>query len=270
MNAARHSLSSAELTSLREPLPLARLLRAYLMEAKVETLAALRTVSFAPPFVILPPAIYFLFGVVIFGSGAADADPAVADWLFASFAAMGAMMPGIFGGTILATEREGRLTMLKRALPQPPGASIIAKILTAMLISAIAVILVAIVALIAQKITLSPVQVGIVCTMLIAGSIPFTAIGLLIGACTSTSASIAWSNLVFLPMLWLSGLFIPLPAFLKSWVVIWPAFHLNQLALGAAGVAKFTFIPPAMAFAVLAGVTVLFGGLAMRRLARVG
>ncbi len=270
MNATRPSLSRAELAGLRAPLPLARLLRAYLMEAKVETLAALRTVSFAPPFVILPPAIYFLFGVVLFGGDAANADPAVADWLFVSFAAMGAMMPGIYGGTILATEREGHLTTLKRALPQPPGASLLAKMLTAMLICAIAVVLVAIVALIAQKITLSPVQVGVVCAVLIAGSIPFAAIGLFIGAYTSTAASIAWSNLVFLPMLWLSGLFIPLPAFLKPWVVIWPAFHLNQLAFGAAGVEKFTFIPPPMAFAVLAGVTVLCGGLAMRRLARVG
>lgn len=270
MNTARPSLSNTGLASLREPLPLARLLRAYLSEAKYETLAALRTVSFAPPFVILPPAIYFLFGVVLFGGDAANADPQVADWLFVSFAAMGAMMPGIYGGTILSTEREGHLITLKRALPQPPGATLLAKTLTAMLICAIAVVLVAIVALIAQKITMSPVQVGVACAALIAGSIPFTTIGLLIGAYTSTSASIAWSNLLFLPMLWLSGLFIPLPAFLKPWVVIWPAFHLNQLAIGAAGVEKFMFIPPAMAFAVLAGLTVLCGGLAMRRLARVG
>ena len=71
-------------------------------------------------------------------------------------------------------------------------------------------------------------------------------------------------------MMWLSGLFIPLPDTLKRWVVIWPTFHLDQLALGLAGVEQFTFIPPAMAAAVLAGVTVLCGGLAIRRLARVG
>ena len=43
----------------------------------------------------------------------------------------------------------------------------------------------------------------------------------------------AFANLIFLPMLWLSGLFIPLPKFLERWAVIWPAFHLNQVALGA-------------------------------------
>jgi len=71
-------------------------------------------------------------------------------------------------------------------------------------------------------------------------------------------------------MLWLSGLFIPLPKFLEKWTVIWPAFHLNQTALGAAGVSEFSFIAPQMSAAVLVAVTVVFGGLAIRRLALKG
>jgi hypothetical protein len=71
-------------------------------------------------------------------------------------------------------------------------------------------------------------------------------------------------------MMWLSGLFIPLPDALERWVVIWPSFHLNQLALNLAGVEKFSFISPVLAGGVLVGVTVLFGGLAIHRLARVG
>jgi hypothetical protein len=57
---------------------------------------------------------------------------------------------------------------------------------------------------------------------------------------------------------------------MERWMVIWPAFHLNQLALGLAGVEQFSFVSPAIAGGVLVGVTVLFGGLAIRRLARVG
>jgi ABC-2 type transport system permease protein len=71
-------------------------------------------------------------------------------------------------------------------------------------------------------------------------------------------------------MLWLSGLFFPLPKFLEPWVVVWPAFHLNQVALGAAGVSEFRFMAPQISAAVLVGITVFFGGLAIRRLARVG
>ena len=97
--------------------------------------------------------------------------------------------------------------------------------------------------------------------------VPFCAIGLFIGAYASGTSAPAFVNIVFLPMLWLSGLFIPLPKFLEQWAVIWPAFHLNQVALGSAGVSEFTFIKPAISAAVLVGVTVVFGGLAMRRLA---
>ena len=103
--------------------------------------------------------------------------------------------------------------------------------------------------------------------VMIVGVVPFCALSLLIGAYTSGTSAPAFINIVFLPMLWLSGLFIPLPKFLERWAFIWPAFHLNQVALGSAGVSEYTFINPAISAAVLVGVTVLFGGLAMRRLA---
>ena len=256
----------------RDPLPFGRMLRAYWMEARYETLAALRTPAFALPFVAMPVAIYLLFGVVISGNAAQHSPfgAGIANYLFTGFSAMAVIMPGLFSGVILAQEREGGLLKLKRALPLPPGASIIAKVLMAMGIAALALTLVVVAALAAGKLTISFTQVMVIWIVLIIGTIPFSAIGLLIGALASGSAAPAYGNLVFLPMIWLSGLFIPLPESLKQWVIVWPAFHLNQLALGVAGVKQFTFIPPALAAGVLIGVTVLFGGLAIRRLARVG
>lgn len=275
MNAA-HAVSHTKAVPMsqlvREPLSTSRILRAYLVEARFELLCALRTASFALPFLIVPVAIYLLFGVVINGNIGATSEfgPAIHNYLFSGFAAIAVIMPGIFSCVILATEREANLTRLKRALPLPPGAAIVAKVLMAMTVSLIAVSLVAIAALLAGKITLSLAQVATIWVVMVIGSIPFAAIGLLIGTMTSASAAPAWGNLVFLPMMWLSGLFIPLPDFLEQWVVIWPAFHLNQLALGLAGVEEFLFIPTAMAAAVLLGVTVLCGGLAIRRLVRIG
>jgi ABC-2 type transport system permease protein len=256
----------------REPLPLARVLRAYLQEAKFETLAALRTPGFALPFIAVPVAIYFLFGVVIAGGGGGSSElgPGIANYLFAGFAVLAVAMPGIFTGVTVATEREGNLLKLKRALPLPPGATIVAKVVMSTGVAAIAVTLVTVAALFAEKITLSLGQVSIVWAVLIVGTIPFCAMGLLLGTFGSASAAPAWGNLVFLPMMWLSGLFIPLPDSLEKWVIVWPTFHLDQLALGLAGVEQFTFIPPAIAAAVLAGVTIVCGGLAIRRLARVG
>jgi ABC-2 type transport system permease protein len=73
---------------------------------------------------------------------------------------------------------------------------------------------------------------------------------------------------VFLPMMWLSGLFFPLPGVLQKWVVIWPAFYLDQLALALIDLKAFRFIPVSLGIGALLGVTVLFGGLALHRLAR--
>jgi len=270
MNAAALTVGAS---SAREssPLPIGRTLRAYLIEAKYEMLNALRTPAFAIPFLAIPVAIYVLFGVFIAGGGeGGEFGPGIANYLFSGFSVIGVIMPGIFSGVGLAIERDGNLLKLKRAQPLPPGATIIAKALMSMGVAGIAVTLVVIAALIAAKITISVPQVLIIWATLIVGTIPFCAIGLTIGAYTSGSAAPAYGNLAFLPMMWLSGLFIPLPDALERWVVIWPSFHLNQLALNLAGVEQFTFVSPMRAAVVLVGVTVLFGGLAIRRLARVG
>jgi len=251
-------VSRATLAAAREPLPLARVFRAYLQEARFEVLAALRTPGFALPFLAIPVAIYLLFGVVISGNaGGGELGEGIHDYLFVGFAVLAAAMPGIFTGVTVATERA-------------PGATVVAKVAMAMGVAGIAVTLVVVAGLLAAKVTLSPAQLLTVWAVLLAGTIPFCAMGLLLGTFGSASAAPAWGNLVFLPMMWLSGLFIPLPESLKRWVIVWPTFHLDQLALGLAGVEQFTFIPPALAAAVLTGVTVLCGGLAVRRLARVG
>jgi ABC-2 type transport system permease protein len=254
------------------PLPFGRLIRAYLLEAKLEMLCALRTPGFALPFIAVPVAIYLLFAVVISGNAGASSEfgPGIANYLFSGFSVLAVIMPGIFSGVILATDREGNVLRLKRALPLPPGATIVAKVLMSMGIAAIAVTLVVALALYAGKLTISIGQVATIWAVLIVGTIPFAAIGLLIGSLVSSSAAPAYGNLIFLPMIWLSGLFIPLPEFMRKWVALWPAFHLNQLALGLAGVSQFIFVPAGVAAAVLVGVTVLCGGLAVRRLARVG
>jgi len=264
--------TSIAATALPQPLPIARMLRAYLIEAKYETLSALRTPAFAIPFIAIPVAIYLLFGVLISGNAGGDNPfgPGIANYLFSGFSVIAAIMPGIFSGVMLAQERDNGLFKLKRALPLPPGANLIAKVLMSMGVAAIGVTLVAIAALAAGKITISTPQVLVISTTLIVGTIPFSAIGLFIGAYSSGAAAPAYGNLLFLPMMWLSGLFIPLPDFLQRWTAIWPAFHLNQLALNLAGVEQFSFIPGTLAGGVLVGVTVLFGGLTIRRLARVG
>jgi ABC-2 type transport system permease protein len=251
-------------------MPLGRILAAYAAEVKYESLRMLRSPGFTIPFLVLPVPVYLFFGVML-AAPAVARNPGVANYLFSGFSAFAIMGPALFGvGCVLAIERDAGLLRLKRALPAPTGAYLVAKTAMSLVFAAAAAGSVLAAALAAGRITLSPGQLAIIFGVMTLGAVPFSAIGLFIGAWASGSAAPALANIVFLPMLWLSGLFIPLPAMLERWAVIWPAFHLNQAALGAAGVSEFSFVSPAISAAVLAGVTVLFGGLAIRRLARHG
>jgi ABC-2 type transport system permease protein len=254
------------------PMAIANILTAYWLEVKYDTLNLLRTPAAAVPFLLIPVLVYALFGVLI-GAGSEENNPlgpGAVNYVFAGMCTMAVLMPGIFSGVGIALERDGGLHRLKRALPMPGGANLFAKMAAAMIVSAAALTLVVLVALVAGRITLTGTQVLIMWTVLVLGSIPMCALGFFIGSFTSGSAAPAFSNLLLLPMMWLSGMFIPLPEFMRPWVVVWPAFHLDQLALGLAGVKEFTFIPLELAAGVLVAVTVLFGGVAIHRLARVG
>lgn len=266
------AISPSLVTSVRPGtvLPLRRLLGAYATEVKYELLRVLRTPAYSIPFLVLPVPLYLFFGVLLAGPAVAE-KPGVASFLFVSWSTFATMMPALLGvGCALAIERDAGFLKLKRALPAPAGAYLVAKTLAAMAFSALAVTSLVATALVTGTVTLTVGQLAAIATVMVLGTIPFAALGLFIGAHVSGSAAPAISNLVFLPMLWLSGLFIPLPKFLESWVIIWPAFHLNQVAVGTAGIAGFSFVPPQISAAALLAVTVLFGGLAIHRLARRG
>lgn len=252
------------------PMPLGRILAAYASDMSHELKRMLRTPAFAIPFLLLPVVIYLFFGVAMAGPAVAS-KPSVANYLVSGWMVYAAMGPALFGvGCGLALERESGLLKLKRAMPAPFGAHIVAKMAMAAIIGAIGVASVMVAGRLVGQVTLSLPQLALMGTIMAIGTVPFSAMGLFIGAHTSGSAAPAIINLIFLPMLWLSGLFFPLPKVIEPFVVAWPAFHLNQVALGAAGVTEYRFIAPGISAAILLGITVLFGGLAIRRLARKG
>ena len=247
-----------------------RLLGAYLAEARFEAKRMLRAPAFAIPFLVLPIIIYVFFGVVMAADGTAK-NPNLADFLFVGFSTMAVMGPAMFGmGCTLAVERESGLMKLKRALPAPPGAYLLSKMLMSMFFAVVAMTLMIGTAILGGKTHFDAAQFALVGAILVVGSLPFCAIGLFIGAHASGGAAPAITNLLYLPMIWLSGLFVPLPGVMQKLVVVWPAFHLDQLALHASDVEGFQFMPPAISAVVLLAITVVFGGAAIRRLARVG
>jgi ABC-2 type transport system permease protein len=250
-------------------MPAGRLLRAYFTDAKYEALRMLRAPAFAIPLLLIPAPVYLL-AMTMIGPAAAE-NPQAPDFVFIAFSVLAVMGPALFGaGTTLAPERDAGLMRLKRAQPAPCGSYLLAKMLMSMFFAALAMGILVIAAECSGRCSFSALQLGLVSATMVAGALPFCALGLFIGAYCSGSAAPGVANLVYFPMVYLAGLFIPLPVFLQKWAIVWPAFHLSQVAVAVAGLGKFQFFPAQLSLAVLLGVTVVFGGLALRRLARVG
>ncbi len=249
-------------------MPASRVLNAYLTEAKYETVRMLRTPAFGIPFLCLPVALFLLFAVLLFGA-ALRADHKSAVFTFAAFDVFGVMGPGLFGfGAVVAMEREQGLLALKRALPMPPAAYLTAKLIMAMMFGVIVTATMIAAALTLGHLPLTTGQCVSIAVINILGALPFCALGLFIGTRTTGKAAPAIANLFYLAMIYLSGIMFPLPKSMAAMAVIWPAHHLDQLAFRVLG--NPSEGAAWMHVAVLAGVTLLFTALSIRRLARVG
>jgi ABC-2 type transport system permease protein len=248
-------------------MPRRRRLRSYLMEAKYETLRMLRTPGFAGPFLILPAGLYLLFAVVLFGADIAK-DPKAGLFTFMGFATFGVMGPGMFGfGATVAMEREQGLWRLKRAMPVPPAAPLLAKMCMAALFVAI-VTFTMIAAAPLGHVRMSGSQFMALSIVNILGALPFCALGLLIGSLATGKGAIALVNAVYLVMTYLSAILIPMPQSIRWIALLSPAYHLEQVAYRAIGAPSEGVL--AVHFIVLLGITLVCAWAAIRRLARVG
>ncbi|HEU4591912.1 MAG TPA: ABC transporter permease [Steroidobacteraceae bacterium] len=243
---------------------------AYLTEIRFELTRVLRNPALALPMMVVPVALYLLFAVLMFGD-AISKDPSIGIFFFVGFGVLGVTMPGLFAiSASLAMERELGLMRLKRAQPAPAGGWLVAKIVCGVLFSTLAFLPMLAAAVISGKLPLAAAQIAALSAALIVGTIPFCALGLMVGALVKGSAAPGYANLIYLPGCYLSGSFFPLPQSMHWQTPLWPQFHVAQLAMHAAGVEKFQFMPAGMAAATLLGFTVLFSAIALWRLARTG
>jgi ABC-2 type transport system permease protein len=251
------------------PMSFQRVVGCYVTETKYAFLRFLRNPGFSVPTLAFPVLFYLLIGF-IFGAFNSK-DPNVPFFLFCGFATMAAMTPGMFGfGIGFALEREQGLFRYKRAIPMPPFASLFASIAMSAASAAIGVALMTVAAIALDSVDLSIPQFATVIAVTAVGSVPFCALGLWIGSMTSGRAAPAVTNIVYLVLLYFSGLFIPLPEGIRQVVLASPAFYLDQLALASIGAQNFIVGSVLNHVVVLLGVTVLFLGLTARRLERVG
>ncbi len=246
-----------------------RLFAAYAGDMAFELRKMLRTPMFAVPTLLFPSMFYLLFGVLM---GSARGNAAMAQYTFAAYGVFGTMAPGLFGfGVSLAFERELGTMTFRQALPAPPGSYLLARMVMAMIFVAIIVIMLTSLALFVSHVPLTAGQIATVFVVDVLGVLPFCAMGLFVGAIASGQAAPAIVNLIYLPMAFLSGLWVPfqyLPHAVQQFASLWPAYHLTQLSLAAIDMPSLGSLWNHIG--ALVGVTVLFFWLAMRRLGNSG
>jgi len=210
----------------------------YLKEAKYEFLKNLRLRMYTASVLSFPIMFYILFGLVL-NAKQAIGSTSVPTYLIATYGTFGVMGASLFGTAAgLASDRGLGWLQVKRASPMPPFAYFAAKVITSMIFSAVIVS-----ALFVLGITLGGVRMPIfdflkLLGTLVAGSLPFSAMGLALGYFTGPNSAPAMINLIYLPMSFCSGLWVPfmfLPKVVRQIALILPPYHLSQLALGIVG-----------------------------------
>ena len=248
-------------------MPMRRVLGAYLAEARSECLRYMRAPSFLLPIMLFPTMFYLLFGIVMGRSAGADA----ARYLLVSYGVFGVMSPGLFGfGVSLALERDGGLLTYKRALPMAPGAYLLGKMLMAMVAAAAVIVVLLAMGLLLGHVDLSAQQAAWLLLAGTLGVLPFCALGMLVGTLIKGQGAPGMLNMVYLPMSFLSGLWIPLnmlPKVLQQIAPIWPSYHLHELGLVAMGLQHGGVLGH---LGVLAGFAAVCLLIAARRLKRYG
>lgn len=238
-------------------------LRIYALEAKLEFLKLARLPAFALPTLGFPVLFYTLFALT-FGKSQTPGGVSAATTMLATYGAFGVIAAALFGfGVGVAVERGQGWTLVKRASPMPPGAYFFAKIFMSLIFAAAIVILLSLFAFTVGHVRLDPGSWLTLGGILVAGALPFCAVGLAFGTLCGPNSAPAVVNLVYMPVAFASGLWIPLPVLPKFFQRVAPAlppYHLGQLALEVVG--GDLGQPAAVHLAALAATTALGLGVA--------
>jgi ABC-2 type transport system permease protein len=216
----------------------ARTLRIFLSETRYELVRSLRTRTFSLSAIGFPVMFYALFGIMMNRHDLIHGAP-VPRIMLASYAAFGVVGAALFGiGVGLAGDLSAGWLELKRASPMPPAAYLAAKCVTAMVFGGIILTLLCALGITAGGVHLSLGEYGRLLSLVAAGAIPFASMGLAIALIVPFNSAPGVTNLLYLPLSFLGGLWIPLallPKAVRHIAPALPTYHLSQLMLGVFG-----------------------------------
>jgi ABC-2 type transport system permease protein len=226
-------------------------------ETKYEFVRMLRTRAFSLSVIGFPVMFYLLFGT-------SNRHNPFASYLMAGYSCMGVVSSCLFGiGMSISLERSQGWLDIKQASPMPRLAYIGAKVLTCAGFALVIVALLVALGITVGGVTITASQVLQLAAVILAGSVPFTAMALVVALLVPANAGPGIINLIYLPMSFASGFWMPityLPHFLQKMAPVLPTYHLAQVALQVFGMAQ----PGSMIahWEALAGFTLLMLGAA--------
>ena len=206
--------------------------RIYYLEALTEVRKVTRVAGFLVPTLLFPWMFYVFFGLIFNRGGMASQMPT---YLLATYGTFGIIAPALFSfGVGVAIEKSQGWLDIKQASPMPPMAYIWARVVLAMLFALAVVIGLFVLGALFGNVVLLSSQWLSLAVVLVLCSLPFCAIGLTMGLYLKSQVAPAVVNLIYLPMSFLSGLWIPIEIFpdvLQKFALILPPYHVSQLAL---------------------------------------
>jgi ABC-2 type transport system permease protein len=244
---------SANTLAVRSPRPeVLRLLRILVKETQYELVRLLRTRAYSLSVIGFPVMFYLIFGTTYRGQAAAL-------YLVAAYACLGVVSACLFGiGVTLSMERAQGWLDLKRASPMPRLAYLGAKVASCAAFGLVISIALMLLGATLGGVTMTATQAVSLAGIVIAGAMPFAAMGFLLACLLPPSAGSGIINLIYLPLSFASGFFLPvsdLPHWLQAVAPALPTYHFAQIALAVFGFAPVSGM--ALHWAVLGGFTVL-------------
>ena len=214
-----------------------RTLAVYGKETKYEFLKLLRAKSFSLSVAGFPLMFYILFGLG--NKHAVEGGVQIAKYLLGGYACFGLVGAALFGiGVGLAAELNSGWLELKRASPMPVPAYLFAKCASAVVFGILIVTLLIVIGTAFGGVSLTGLEMLKMLAVTVAGAVSFASLGLLLALVVPANAAPGIVNLIYLPMSYLSGLWVPirfLPHWLQQIAPAFPTYHLAQLMVSVFG-----------------------------------
>ncbi len=235
-----------------------------LRQARAEFLKLWRVPAFSATSMALPVMFYGFFGIT-HSHDHIQGGVTLGAYFLASMGAYAISNVMVFSfGIGVANERGQKMDLLIRASPLPPAGYLLAKVLNALLFGLITLLVLILFARLTNSVSIGPADTAGLAARLLAGSLPFIAVGFAFGYLAGPNSAVAVVNLVYLPTAFASGIFIPvnqLPDWISRLSPYLPLYRYVDIAWQAVG--YHTGEPLARDWIYLGAFTVAFFALAL-------